>query len=175
MSSKAKKQSWALHISCFCIYWVPSSPGNWSFWPISHPFTIAQHNLCQSPSLWSSSKAKNREQNFSPTAWTEIYKNLNQHHTTYAVAFMQHSPLCYLPGLLEWMANMVENTLLSWCFAFCKRSILFYPLWYWIEPLASKLQQERLQALVQLLWKRCFSVTLSTVEVSHIYSEVTSI
>jgi len=35
---------------------------------------------------------------------------------------MQHSPLFYVPGLLGWMANMEENTLLSWCFAFCKRS-----------------------------------------------------
>lgn len=67
-------------------------------------------------------KQRTESRNFSPTAWTEIYKNLNQHHTIYAEEFIQHSPSCYLPGLLEWMANMVENTLLSWCFAFCKRS-----------------------------------------------------
>lgn len=96
--------------------------------PTSHHFLIAQHNPCQSPSLWSSHKAKKkRVETFTPIAWTEIYKNLNQHYTIYIESFMQLLPLFYLPGLLGWMANMEENTLLSWCFAFCKIRIFVLP------------------------------------------------
>lgn len=124
MSSKAKKQSRALHISCFwidqCTWELAiltyfTSLYDCSAQPLSEPLSVKQQ------------QGKEQSRNFSPTAWAEIYKNLNQHHRIYAEAFMQHSPLCYLPGLLEWMANMVENTLLSWCFAFCKRSSFVSP------------------------------------------------
>lgn len=127
MSSKAKKQSWALHISHFHIDQVPNPPGNWPFWPTSHPFITAQHNPVRAFLCEAAARQRTESRNFSSTPWAEIYKNLNQHHRIYAERFMQHSPLCYLPGLLEWMANMVENTLLSWCFAFCKRSSFVSP------------------------------------------------
>lgn len=126
MSLKAKKRPWVFNIIyLWNIYLVPSLPGKWSFRPWGLPLRITFWLLSTIPvrTLLSEVAARQRKRvgTFTPIAWTEIYKNLNQHYTIYIQSFMQHSPLFYLPGLLGWMANMEENTLLSWCFAFCKR------------------------------------------------------
>lgn len=125
MSSKAVMS--IQHLSL--LIHLPSPQSTWELVILTYFTSFPLLSTIPVRVLLSEAAAKQRTEsrNFSPRAWTEIYKNLNQHHTIYAEAFIQHSPLCYLPGLLEWMANMVENTLLSWCFAFCKRSSFVSP------------------------------------------------
>lgn len=131
MSLKAKKQPWVFNISYLSnIYLVPSLPGKWSFRPWGLLLHITFQLLSTIPVRALLSEVQQGKEKrvgtFTPIAWTEICKNLNQRYTIYA-AFMQHSLLFYLPGLLGWMANMEENTLLSWCFAFCKRRSFALP------------------------------------------------
>lgn len=140
-------------------------------------FTSLYHGSAQALSEpFSAAGARQREWELQPSSLNWDLQNLNQHQTIYAEAFMQHSPLCYLPGLLEWMANMVENTLLSWCFAFCKRSSFVSPTLALNWTPSTRVSAGKVTSCSTIAQKKMLLLLLHLQQkASHIYSLVTSI